>query len=155
MSLCALDASVAEVISLSLSVQTLTYDQLFEVRHALELRSAAAAAEHRTDEDLVRLRAALPDPAALPREEDDILSLDLAFHRALADCGHNPLIVGFAGATATAFRRFSDDVQGVDRDRTLAHLDEIVAAVEAGDGAAAQDAMARHLDYFVRYFALR
>lgn len=155
MSLRALDTSVAEVISLSLSMRTLTYAQLFEVRYALELRSAAAAAEHRTAEDLVRLRAALPDPVALPSEDDDILSLDLAFHRALAECGHNPLIVGFAGATATAFRRFSDEVQGVDRERVFAHLDEIVAAVEAGDGAVAQAAMARHLDYFVRYFALR
>ncbi|MCW3016962.1 MAG: transcriptional regulator [Solirubrobacterales bacterium] len=155
MSLRALDTSVAEVISLSLSMKTLTYAQLFEVRYALELRSAAAAAEHRTDEDLVRLRAALPEPTAPPSEEDDVLALDLAFHRALAECGHNPLIVGFAGATATAFRRFSDDVQGVERDRIFAHLDEIVAAVEAGDGAAAQEAMARHLDYFVRFFDLR
>ncbi len=39
-----LGASVAEAISLSLQMQTLTYAQLFEVRVALELQAAGAAA---------------------------------------------------------------------------------------------------------------
>jgi DNA-binding FadR family transcriptional regulator len=154
LSLQMLDTSVAEAITLSLSMKTLTYAQLFAVRYDLELRSAATAARHRTLEDLERLRAVVPDADALPSAADDVLACDVAFHRALADCSHNPLLIGFAGATTTAFRRFGDDVQRVDPASMLAHLDEIVAAVEASDAAAAQEAMRRHLAYFVQYFGI-
>lgn len=156
MSLRALGGSVAEVISLSLSMQTLTYAQLFEVRHALELLSAATAATQRTGEDLLQLEAALQTTSEAGAGDDPAAALeaDLAFHRALAEATHNPLIVGFVGATATAFRRFSDDAQGVDPTRLFGHLDAVVAAVEAQDPAAAEAAMRRHLDYFARYFSL-
>ncbi len=154
LSLRQLDTSVAEAITLSLSMRTLTYAQLFAVRYDLELRSASTAARHRTAEDLARLRAVAPDPEALPTAPEEVLACDVAFHRVLADCSHNPLLIGFAGATTTAFRRFGDDVQQVDPPQMLAHLDEIVDAVAAGDAAGAQEAMRRHLAYFVTYFGL-
>ncbi|WP_320669793.1 FadR/GntR family transcriptional regulator [Patulibacter defluvii] len=152
MSLRALGSSVAEVISLSLSMRTLTYAQLFEVRHALELLSAASAAEHRSAEDLLRLEAALP--GGPPLDPDAALAADLAFHAALADCTHNPLIIGFVDATSTAFRRFSDEARGIDPQLLFGHLDAVVEAVEARDPAAAEAAMRRHLEYFARYFEL-
>jgi GntR family transcriptional regulator, transcriptional repressor for pyruvate dehydrogenase complex len=153
LSLQALGATVGEVISLSLGMKTLDYAQLFAVRFDLELRSAATAATARTDADLELLRAALPeDPGALAVEA--ALTADVTFHRALAEAGHNPLIVGFAGATATAFRRFSDDVQEVDPTQVLSHLGEVVAAVAAADPDAAREAMRRHLAYFSHYFEL-
>lgn len=154
MSLRALDQSVAEVISLSLSTRTLSYAQLFEVRYALELQSAAAAAEHRTDTELERLRAALPGADAVTFTADQVLAADMAFHRTLAEAGHNPLILGFIGATATAFRRFTEDLQEVEPAQVFLHLDTIVDAVAAGDPDAARQAMQSHLAYFARYFHL-
>lgn len=154
MSLRALGSSVAEVISLSLSMRTLTGAQLFEVRHALELLSAASAAEHRTAEDLLQLEAALPRPVGAPLDPDAALAADLAFHRALADCTHNPLVIGFVDATSTAFRRFGDEARGIDPRLLFGHLDAVVEAVEAQDGPAAEAAMRRHLEYFARYFEL-
>lgn len=149
----ALGASVGEVISLSLGMKTLDYAQLFAVRFDLELRSAATAAQVRTDADLEALRATLPaDPADLPVEA--ALAADVAFHRALAEASHNPLLIGFAGATATAFRRFSEEVQEVDPPRVLDGTAEVVDAVAAQDPDAAREAMRRHLAYFSRYFAL-
>ncbi len=154
LSLQALGASVGEVISLSLGMKTLDYGQLFAVRFDLELRSAATAARRRTDADLEGLRETLPDaPGEL--SVDTALSVDVAFHRALAEAGHNPLLVGFAGATATAFRRFSEEVQEVDPGQVLAHLDEVVEAVADSDPQAARGAMRRHLGYFSRYFELQ
>jgi GntR family transcriptional regulator, transcriptional repressor for pyruvate dehydrogenase complex len=153
LSLQALAASVGEVISLSLGMKTLDYAQLFAVRFDLELRSAATAAGVRTDADLEALRELLPaDPAKLPVET--ALNADVAFHRTLAEASHNPLLVGFAGATATAFRRFSDEAQEVDPSQVLSHLDEVVDAVEAKDADAAREAMRRHLAYFSHYFEL-
>jgi GntR family transcriptional regulator, transcriptional repressor for pyruvate dehydrogenase complex len=153
LSLPELGASVGEVISLSLGMKTLDYAQLFAVRFDLELRSAATAAAERTDEDLAALRATLPDdPAELPVEA--ALSADVAFHRALAEASHNPLLVGFAGATATAFRRFSEEAQEVDPSRVLDGTREVVEAVAAADPDASREAMRAHLAYFSRYFGL-
>ena len=149
-----LGAGVAEAISLSLRMQTLTYAQLFDVRVALELQAAASAAEQRTETDLERLRAALADVLRLPADPETVLARDLAFHRALAEATHNPLLVGFAGATITAFRRFGSDVREIAAEEMTAHLDEVVAAVEAGDPEAARRAMRAHLDYFASYFRL-
>ena len=54
-----------------------------------------------------RLVTALAEVLRLPGRPEDVLARDLAFHRALAEATHNPLLIGFAGATATAFRRFA------------------------------------------------
>jgi DNA-binding FadR family transcriptional regulator len=149
----ALGAAVGEVISLSLGMKTLDYGQLFAVRFDLELRSAATAAQVRTDADLETLRAVLPaDPDEIPVEA--AIAADVAFHRALAEASHNPLLIGFAGATATAFRRFSEEVQEVDPPRVLDGLQEVVTAVAASDPDAAREAMRHHLAYFSRYFGL-
>lgn len=148
-----LDASVAEVISLSLGMKTLTYAQLFAVRHDLELRSAASAAESRTEEDLAELRRALPDPGDL--DPEGALAADVVFHRALAVASGNPLLIGFVGATATAFRRFREDAREIDPPKMLDHLDEVVEAVAAREPEAAREAMRSHLAYFSRYFDLR
>jgi GntR family transcriptional repressor for pyruvate dehydrogenase complex len=150
----ALGAGVAEAISLSLRMQTLTYAQLFDVRVALELQAAASAAVRRTEADLQRLRAALADVLRLPADPDAVLARDLAFHRALAEATHNPLLIGFVGATTSAFRRFAPDVREIVADEMTAHLDEVVASVEAGDPEAARRAMRAHLDYFASYFRL-
>lgn len=149
-----LGAGVAEAISLSLRMQTLTYAQLFDVRLALELQAAAVAAELRTEADLVRLRAALAEVLRLPADPEVVLARDLAFHRVLAEATHNPLLVGFAGAISAAFRRFGSDVREIAAEEMTAHLDEVVAAVEAGDSEAARRAMRAHLDYFASYFGL-
>ena len=58
------------------------------------------------------------------------------------------------GATATAFRQFSDDVADVVPEAVIKHLDEIVDAVAARDVAGAEAAMRRHLVYFRTYFGL-
>lgn len=150
----ALGTSVAEVISLSLRMQTLTYAQLFEVRLALEVLAAETAARRRTEEDLARLEAALPDVERLPEDPEEVVALDLGFHRMLAECSHNPLLIGFAGATATAFRRFSDDVLQISPNLVVAHLDEVAEAVRGQDPAAAREAIKRHLAYFPEYFGL-
>ncbi len=150
-SLKTLSSGLSELISLSLVIQTLTYAQLFEVRYALDILATGVAAIRRTDEDVERLRAALPDANAEP---EDAAIADLAFHRVLAECTHNPLIASFSAATTAAFRRFSAELHRAAPTRVVAHLDEIVDAVAAGDGPAAQDAMRRHLAYSVEYFGL-
>jgi DNA-binding FadR family transcriptional regulator len=146
-----LSAGLGKLISLSLVIETLTYAQLFEVRHALDVQAAGLAAARRTEEDVERLRAALPvqgpDPAATA-------IADLAFHRVLADATHNPLVSAFSAATTSAFRRFSAELHQAAPELVIAHLDEVVDAVVARDPPTAQRAMRRHLAYSVEYFGL-
>jgi GntR family transcriptional regulator, transcriptional repressor for pyruvate dehydrogenase complex len=149
-----LGEGVAEAISLSLRMQTLTYAQLFDVRVALELQSAASAAELRTADDLGRLQQSLAEVLRLPADPETVVTRDLAFHRTLAESTHNPLLVGFAGATATAFRRFASDLREIAAAEMVAHLDEVVAAVAARDPEEARRAMRAHLGYFASYFQL-
>jgi DNA-binding FadR family transcriptional regulator len=146
-----LSSGLGQLISLSLVIETLTYAQLFEVRHALDVLAAGLAAARRTDEDVEKLREALPVGAADPPAT---ASEDMAFHRVLADCTHNPLISAFSAATTAAFRRFSAELHHAAPELVIAHLDEVVDAVEAGDAAAAQEAMRLHLGYSVEYFGL-
>jgi GntR family transcriptional regulator, transcriptional repressor for pyruvate dehydrogenase complex len=150
-SLKTLSTGLGELISISLVIRTLTYAQLFEVRHALDVLAAGLAAARRTEEDVARLRAALPAREGPP---EDVAADDLVFHRVLAECTHNPLISSFSAATASAFRRFGEDLHRAAPEMVVAHLDKIVDAVEAGDAAAAQEAMRRHLAYSVEYFEL-
>lgn len=147
-----LSAGLGELISLSLVIRTLTYAQLFEVRHALDVLAAGLAAARRDDGDLERLQAALPGGEGVAPEV--AADADLAFHRVLAETTHNPLISAFSAATTAAFRRFSTELHQAAPELVVAHLAEVVAAVEAGDAQAAQQAMRRHLAYSVEYFGL-
>jgi len=153
-SLRTLSAGLGELISLSLVIRTLSYAQLFEVRHALDLLASRLAAARRTPEDVERLRDALPGRNGILPEPADAAADDLAFHRVLAECTHNPLIVAFSAAATAAFRRFSADLHQAAPELVIAHLDEVLAAVADGDGQAAQEAMRRHLAYSVEYFGL-
>ena len=78
----------------------------------------------------------------------------VTFHRVLAECTHNPLIIGFAGATTTAFRHVAADVGNISASEMVAHVDEVVDAVAAADPESAGRAMRAHLHYFASYFRL-
>lgn len=148
----ALGPSVGEFISISLGMQTLTYAELFEVRRSLEVLSAGTAAERRSAEALRALETAQPDLTALGEDAERVLAADASYHRALAECTANPLLVAFTTATAIAFRRASDDVGHVSPALVVAHLDEVTAAVRDRDAEGAREAMGRHLAYFAAHF---
>lgn len=148
-----IEDSVSEFLSLSLVVETLTYEQLSEVRSAIELLAAEAAARSRSREMLARLEAALPRAADFedaPRER--IVEADLRFHRVLAECTGNPLLVSFEGALLAALHRFARRVGAVSTKGAIAHLDEVLEAVRNGDPGGARAAMARHLEATAAYF---
>jgi GntR family transcriptional repressor for pyruvate dehydrogenase complex len=148
-----IEDSVSEFVSLSLVVETLSYRQLSEVRSAIELLAAEAAARYRSDEMLARLDAALPravDFEGSPRER--IVEADLRFHRILAECTGNPLLVSFEGALLAALHRFARRVGVVSTERAVAHLDAVLDAVRERDPRRAREEMARHLEATATYF---
>jgi DNA-binding GntR family transcriptional regulator len=122
---------------------------LFELRAALECAAARLAATRRSAEDVAGLRAI----TAESRQEYAAgrrfpYRLDLAFHRALLTAADSPRI-------ADSVRLVQQQVillrGGLAADpahsgAALADHDELVAAIERGDGDRAAAVMAAHLD---------
>lgn len=63
-----------------------TFREVAEARLALETTAARLAAERSTDEDLARIRAAIPGPEEQP---PDAATMSLDFHAAVVEASHN------------------------------------------------------------------
>ncbi|MEU4574752.1 FadR/GntR family transcriptional regulator [Nonomuraea sp. ATR24] len=111
---------------------------IIDVRRGLDLVAARLAAAQRTDEDLAGMREALArrDAAAGAGDLDAFADADVAFHLCVADAAHNPLL-------GDLYRSMSESVRESVRDLEEAALrpdsshHELLAAIEAGDAAAA------------------
>ncbi|MDA3789675.1 MAG: FadR/GntR family transcriptional regulator [Desulfobacula sp.] len=124
---------------------------LYEVRNDIELASAFAAAQHRTKEDLEKMKQCLEKMET--DAKNSLLSLydDLDFHLAIAQSGHNI----FRSHILKNIFDISDDhlqyVMGImigENPRLLKLLEQhqnIFAAIEQHDPPMARTMMAEHL----------
>ncbi len=158
---------VTEPLSLYIRRHGVGLDQLFDVRRALEPQIAASAARRRSDAQLAALRStqrrtvtaaeALASAVEDHTGRDDadgeealesFAWSDLTFHQQLAEASGNPLfevllvplVEPLLGVRREGARR-----PGAAPAAAAQHA-AILAAVEAGDAAAAADAMLTHLD---------
>jgi DNA-binding FadR family transcriptional regulator len=167
------DRSVTEPLGLYIRRHGVGHAHLFEVRRALEPQIASAAARRRDPRALARLEAtqrrtaaaaaelgrAAVDPADGARDgarddarDEEALEAfawaDLAFHVHLAQASGNPLFELLLVPLVEPLlevRRAGARRPGA-ADRATAEHAAILAAVVAGDPAAAAAAMAHHLD---------
>jgi DNA-binding FadR family transcriptional regulator len=148
----AIDGSVmAAALDHAVATAQVTVPQVWDVRRTLELRTAALAAEHRTEAQAARL---LEIAAAMTRDAADpavTTAHDIAFHQAIAQASRNELfsqIIASFGplmevAIPAAWRtRGTADERRVVLSR---HLD-VARAIAAGDPQAARAAMDTHFD---------
>lgn len=124
--------------------------EVYEVRRALEVEAAALAARRRTEQDLTRIDAALARRRASAQSGDrrGFLAADVAFHRAVVDAAHNPLLSELYAVAAGAITRAIEDVVGdraLTQDTSGLH-DDLAQAVGRQDGEAAVAAVRAHLD---------
>ncbi len=143
-----LGLGMGQYMTLAIGASSLAYADILEVRSELELLSAETAAQRRTPEDLAaldELDSLRPTGAGQSCTVQEALRYDLAFHRRLAECSHNPLIVAFASATIIAFQDCGFDTAMFSAAGVLAHLDEVRQAVAEGDPGRAREAMRVHL----------
>ena len=134
--------------------------EALEVRIAVEAEAAALAARRRTPEQLAAIEAACASmDAALARGEETV-SLDLAFHRAIAEATGNRHFAGLfnylgsvlmtrarlsvSGAQLTNRPYDSDKLQEFQARISSDHR-EILEAIAAGDGDGARAALRKHL----------
>jgi len=116
---------------------------LVEARLAIEPGIAALAAEHRTEEQLDRLEAAVE--TAL--QEQATLEGRRYFHRELASASGNPVLFEVVDSLLTVRQREQRVLRGLIHDRTRDHEQHaaIAAAVRAQDPLAAADLTRQHL----------
>ncbi|MDQ0379480.1 FadR/GntR family transcriptional regulator [Amycolatopsis thermophila] len=140
---------MGQYMTLAIGTERMGYRDIVEVRFELELLSARMAAQRRSPEDLdalADLERLRPTGEMRSWTRQAALRYDLAFHRRLAECSHNPLIVSFVSSTIIAFQDCGVDIDEFDPTAVLAHIDDVRQAVVDGDPALAHEAMQRHLE---------
>jgi DNA-binding FadR family transcriptional regulator len=129
-------------------VDGVTYEQVNDVREMIETRVARMAATAASDEDLAALAAIHERFQAASGDAEESSRLDLAFHRAIAESVHNPLLLVMLDSIEPILleiRRRVADVPGRQRHAVDAHQ-LILDRLRDRDGAGAEHAMTEHLE---------
>lgn len=135
-----------------LALGALNIEEVMSVRRLLDIPVARLAAEHRTDADLVSIRAVLNKQRSISLSDPDVPQLDASFHSAIAEASGNRLLAAFVAALHQVTRpaqylELSDDLAR----STLRQHKAVLRAIEARDADAAGRAMEQHLDYVARF----
>jgi DNA-binding FadR family transcriptional regulator len=141
---------VATNLAVYLSLEEVTFDQLFAARRAIEPQAAAEAAHHRSAEHLEALRRCVQ----AMRSASDVATYvraDADFHALVTAASGNPLFSVMLAPTLDLLRSMREDVAAHADVTAASHRehDLILGAVVAGNSAAAQAAMLAHVDHFV------
>jgi DNA-binding FadR family transcriptional regulator len=140
-------------ISLLSQAQSVSLDEFLELREFLEVPAARLAARRHSEEEIERLRAAIPEqPGELGTEEQFIHNKD--FHSQVVLASGNTLLSIAAQpifsvlqtnlSRSTLGRRFHDQINADHR--------AIAAAIASGDEERAAEEMRRHLSYLRPFY---
>lgn len=128
--------------------RNVSFEQLHEVREALEALAAEGAARRRTDADIAALEDRTRDLEAALHDHPKYLAANLEWHMTVIRASHNDLLVALMNvlseviARATAIEAFdSDEVRAA----TLQIHRRILAAIVDGDAEVARRRMLRHV----------
>jgi len=148
---------VSEFLRSSIALMTdaddVTLEELLEARDLLEVPAARLAAARRDEEELERLREAIPaEPLRLGPDQQFVYNQD--FHTVVLDaCGNTLLSMAAGPIFGVLQRNLARSKLGVrfhrainDQHRTIA------AAIEAGDADAAGAEMQGHLEFLRPYY---
>ncbi len=135
-----------QTLSWSMLIDQDRMEELAFVRSALERAAAERAAEVVTAEDAERLRAIVDDQRASAKSRAYV-DHDIAFHQHIAAMAGNPILDDLLSTARSLLRVWFE--HAVDRDEdvetAIREHAEIADAIAAGDAAAAEQAMRRHM----------
>ncbi|WP_165498209.1 FadR/GntR family transcriptional regulator [Siculibacillus lacustris] len=148
-------ATLRNVIENAVLIGQADVGHVMEMRRGIEIAMVAVAAERCTPETAAALEAIVAEMAG---KLDDVVAyttLDMRLHLTLAEAADNPLYLMLVEAFRQIFQ--TSMMIGIERwaetpelNRVQQLHEEIVAAVVAGDPAAASTAMAQHFDNAIR-----
>lgn len=122
---------------------------LGQLRRAVEPAAAAAAAEHRTDNDVVAMRNALAAMSRAATDRRAFSTADLQFHIAVAAASGNPLFRSFTAVVETALDAYlslSTPVDGAIMAESVKQHTRIADAIESRDAGRAAQRMQEVID---------
>jgi GntR family transcriptional repressor for pyruvate dehydrogenase complex len=144
---------VQSSITLLADAEDVTLEQLLEARELLEVPAARLAATRRTEAELERLRAAIPDrPLRLGTQGQFVYNQD--FHLTVIEgCRNALLAIAAQPVFAVLQRNLARSKLGPRFHRAINEQHRaIAAAIEAGDADAAGAEMHAHLEYLRPYY---
>lgn len=123
-------------------------DYVLEARLAIEAQASELAAMRATPEDIAGLEALLEKSrhSAESHDGDTLAPLSAAFHQAVVDAAHNPVLSRLYGGIEDGIERSVREVSA--HQPLTAFVDEhalVVSAIKNGDGPAAAAAARAHL----------
>lgn len=125
----------------------ITLPELLEVRELVEVPGTRFAAQRRTEEDLERLRAAVPARPQTMTITDQFVQ-NRGFHQAIMDASHNTLLSICARPVYILQNWIARAELGPEFHHTINdHHREILEAIEAGDEELAASRMRDHLHW--------
>lgn len=148
----AIDGSVmAASIDHAVATAQVTTAQVWDVRRTLELRTAALAAEHRTDDDARAVLEEATRMAGLQGDLDRLIDHDIAFHQVIARASGNALFHQIVRSFEQLMRvavpnAWQTRETSTQRDMVLAIHRDLAQAIADRDPAAATRLMDAHFD---------
>ena len=132
--------------------EQISFQQVYDVRRAIESRTATLAALRRSDAQSAEI---LDHAVALRGDLDNMMEHDIGFHPAIGKASQNPvfaLIAGaFEGVTRQAWPVGWRSRAKIAKQRLMVDLHvDIAEAIRDGDPQRASDPAARHVDESVR-----
>lgn len=143
--------SVQDIILLSLTFNTLTKWELFEIRKMIEIPCAELAAKRRTTQDIEELEKLLPPADILTKSVSEIFEADANFHIKLAECTHNPLAKTLVESLVYAYFKLDIFISEQEKKKIIEGLPELFEAIKSGDELEAKKKMIEHMEYFKYY----
>lgn len=124
-------------------------DNVYEVRHMVEVKVAGLAAERATDEDHGLMEAAIEEMAAHIDDPGEYIAHDLAFHSALAAATQNDLFSVLLNAISSFWSEAASLAYQAPSaaEDSLTHHRDILRCVKARDAEGASQAMCEHVRY--------
>jgi GntR family transcriptional regulator, transcriptional repressor for pyruvate dehydrogenase complex len=119
-----------------------------ELRKILEVNAARLAAQRASKEDASRIRRAWQAHGQKVEAGGPAMSEDSAFHNAIAKASGNPMLAAFIQILSEEIINLTIDYDACRDSRPFEAMKEheaVLRAIEAGDAAAAGQAMNRHL----------
>jgi DNA-binding FadR family transcriptional regulator len=129
-----------------------TLRQLAETRLIVEPMTARLAAERRTEKHLALLQEVLA-AGKQATHDDEFLQLSLNFHGMIGKMCGNPVLALIDASFEEIFSKFwLNDLTMAENQTVLRVHEKIAEAVVAGNGAAAEKLMRRHVEQFIADF---
>ncbi|MBP1161978.1 MULTISPECIES: FadR/GntR family transcriptional regulator [Rhodococcus] len=123
--------------------------EVFEVRRALEVEAARLAAARARSHDLSAIRSGLAARhSLLGNDIEDFVDADLDFHASIVTLSGNAVLASLFASVRPLLRDALIELEKDEPDHpdTSSAHDDLLAAIEAQDGAAAMAAVAANID---------